>query len=173
MTTYTANFHNDAVHGFHAIEAETPAQARQLARQLWDDNPDEMEWYSYDERQALTDIVIQDEDDAVVAEWKDPDELVRLAAPEMLEALELCVDVLSDLARLDDSTPSISALHAAPARPVQLGGIGGPLSCRPDALVQSVQRALRRHGNRRPIAHAKHVVAVWRCERVFTAAVCV
>lgn len=32
-------------------------------------------------------------------------------APEMLEALELCEDVLADLARLDDGTPSISALH--------------------------------------------------------------
>lgn len=35
------------------------------------------------------------------------------AAPEMLEALELCADVLSVLARLDDGTPSISALHLA------------------------------------------------------------
>ena len=32
---------------------------------------------------------------------------------EMLKALELCEDVLSDLARLDDGTPSLSALHAA------------------------------------------------------------
>jgi hypothetical protein len=30
---------------------------------------------------------------------------------EMLEALELCEDVLSDLARLDDGTPSTSALN--------------------------------------------------------------
>lgn len=35
------------------------------------------------------------------------------AAPEMLAALQLCEDVLSDLARLDDGTPSISALHMA------------------------------------------------------------
>jgi transcription initiation factor IIE alpha subunit len=34
------------------------------------------------------------------------------AAPDLLEALELCEDVL---ARLDDGTPSISALHAARA----------------------------------------------------------
>jgi hypothetical protein len=33
------------------------------------------------------------------------------AAPKMLEALHLCEDVLSDLARLDDGTPSISALN--------------------------------------------------------------
>ena len=29
----------------------------------------------------------------------------------MLEALHLCEDVLSDLARLDDGTPSVSALN--------------------------------------------------------------
>jgi hypothetical protein len=37
------------------------------------------------------------------------------AAPEMFAALELCEDVLAELARLDDGTPSISALHAARA----------------------------------------------------------
>ena len=37
------------------------------------------------------------------------------AAPEMLEALELCEDVLSELSRLDDGTPSVSALNLARA----------------------------------------------------------
>ena len=32
---------------------------------------------------------------------------------EMVAALELCADALSELARLDDGTPSISALHLA------------------------------------------------------------
>ena len=35
--------------------------------------------------------------------------------PELLETLELCENALADLARLDDGTPSISALHAARA----------------------------------------------------------
>jgi len=39
----------------------------------------------------------------------------RDAAPEMFKALELCVDALDELARLDDGTPSISALHLARA----------------------------------------------------------
>ena len=34
---------------------------------------------------------------------------------ELVAALELCVDALGDLARLDDGTPSISALHLARA----------------------------------------------------------
>jgi hypothetical protein len=33
--------------------------------------------------------------------------------PDLLEALELCVDCLDELARLDDGTPSISALNMA------------------------------------------------------------
>jgi hypothetical protein len=37
------------------------------------------------------------------------------AHSDMLEALELCVDCLADLARLDDGTPSISALNMARA----------------------------------------------------------
>ena|SRR5271168_1372263 len=40
---------------------------------------------------------------------------VMAAGAEMLEALEFCEDVLAELARLDDGTPSISALHAARA----------------------------------------------------------
>src|SRR5580658_7284429 len=37
------------------------------------------------------------------------------AAPDMLEALEVCEDVLSNLARLDDGTPSVRALNLARA----------------------------------------------------------
>jgi hypothetical protein len=36
-------------------------------------------------------------------------------APDMLAALELCEEVLAELARVDDGTPSISALNAARA----------------------------------------------------------
>ena len=44
------------------------------------------------------------------------------AAPEMFEALQLCEDVLSDLARLDDGTPSVSALNMARATIAQAKG---------------------------------------------------
>jgi hypothetical protein len=43
----------------------------------------------------------------------DKESLLLDAASDMLEALELCEDVLSELARLDDGTPSVSALHTA------------------------------------------------------------
>jgi len=41
------------------------------------------------------------------------DRLLCDAAPLMFQTLELCEDVLSDLARLDDGTPSVSALNMA------------------------------------------------------------
>lgn len=41
--------------------------------------------------------------------------LLIAAAPAMLAALELCADVLAELARLDDGTPSIAALNQARA----------------------------------------------------------
>jgi hypothetical protein len=40
---------------------------------------------------------------------------------EVVEALGLCVDVLGELARLDDGTPSISALHLAQDALAKLG----------------------------------------------------
>jgi hypothetical protein len=52
-------------------------------------------------------------DDYSLRSGGEKDRLLCDAAPEMLKALELCEDVLSELARLDDGTPSISALHMA------------------------------------------------------------
>ncbi len=41
----------------------------------------------------------------------EPEHALELAAPELLEAAILAEDVLSEFARLDDGTPSVSALH--------------------------------------------------------------
>src|SRR5208282_4446447 len=113
MTTYIVQFSTDAETGSCDIKADTPEEALQLARKAWEDDPDAIDWEHYCERQGLTDITIMDESEGIVLAWKDPDEILRHAAPELLEALELCEDALSGLARLDDGAPSISALHAA------------------------------------------------------------
>ena len=70
------------------ITAETPQQALELARKTWEGDPDAIHWEHYCERQCLTDIVVMDESEDVLLAWKDPDESVRLAAPDLLEALE-------------------------------------------------------------------------------------
>jgi hypothetical protein len=41
------------------------------------------------------------------------DRLLCEAARDLLDAVELCEEVLSDLSRLDDGTPSVSALNMA------------------------------------------------------------
>jgi hypothetical protein len=115
MTTYIATFSTEAETGSCDIDAENPRQALQVARKTWEVDPDAIDWEHYCERQGLTDITIKDESEDVLLEWRDPAESVRQAASELLEALELCEDALSDLARLDDGTPSVSALLAARA----------------------------------------------------------
>jgi hypothetical protein len=61
--------------------------------------------YEIDETLGFTVCVVDDEETA----------RLFCAAPQLRDTLELCEDVLSDLARLDDGTPSISALNLARA----------------------------------------------------------
>lgn len=68
-------------------------------------------------------ILVTDEQDVTIAtvwkqpldpaEWAEANSRLIAAAPEMLDALRLCEDALSDLARIDDGTPSVSALNMA------------------------------------------------------------
>ena len=44
--------------------------------------------------------------------WRDDDDFIA-AFSEMFDALELCVDALAELSRLDDGTCSVSALIRA------------------------------------------------------------
>ena len=52
-------------------------------------------------------------DDCFLRYGGEPERRLCDSATEMLRVLELCEDVLSDLWRLDDGTPSVSALNAA------------------------------------------------------------
>jgi hypothetical protein len=70
---------------------------------------------SYDGGQPVDEIVIRDKAGKDVALWLSEERRLRSAARDMLEALELCVDCLAELARLDDGTPSMSALDQARA----------------------------------------------------------
>lgn len=48
-------------------------------------------------------------------EQEEANAVLIAAAPEMLDALDMCAEVLAELARLDDGTPSVSALSMARA----------------------------------------------------------
>jgi hypothetical protein len=111
MKTYLATFYTDADYAERLIRANSPEQALTRARGLASDPNWVPDYQSYDGPGDINHIEIRSPDMTTVAEWQDDDLRLRLAASDMLEALELCEDALSTLARLDDGTPSISALN--------------------------------------------------------------
>lgn len=115
MPTYTAEFRTDADYASCAFKARSPQVALKQARAFYDERTEELIFERYDDGHPVNEIALRDADGNQVALWQDDDLRLRLAAADMLEALELCVDCLADLARLDDGTPSISALKQARA----------------------------------------------------------
>ena len=114
-TTYLATFRTNADYAERLIKAVNPKLALQRARGLANDPGWMPDYQSYDSTAGIEHIEIRSAAGSVVAEWLDDDLRLKLAAGDLLEALELCEDVLSELARLDDGTPSISALNLARA----------------------------------------------------------
>ncbi len=66
-----------------------------------------------DQQQRLIVVTADGETEICCVVANEADAHLIAAGPEMREALELCEDVLSEFARLDDGTPSVSALHMA------------------------------------------------------------
>ncbi len=91
MTTYTAYFRTDADFATHDIEADTPEQALAIARQLYDDDPLDLMFESYDGGMPVNEIAICDKDGQELSLWLDHDMRLRLAASDLLEAAELVV----------------------------------------------------------------------------------
>ena len=114
MPTYTAEFRTNTDYANRAFKARSPQDALKQARAFYDERSEELIFERYD-GQSLNEIAVRDADGRELALWQDNELRLRLAAGDMLEALELCVDCLADLARLDDGTPSISALTQARA----------------------------------------------------------
>jgi hypothetical protein len=118
MPTYTAYFRTDADFAEREFEANTPKAALQMAREFLVTSAEDLIFEAYDFGMPVNEIAImavRDKGFREVAVWRDDDLCVRLAAGELLSALELCADCLADLGRLDDGTPSISALNQARA----------------------------------------------------------
>ena len=115
MTIYTAYFRTDADWASKTFTARTPRQALAKARAFYDEHDGELLFQEYDGGSPLNEIEITGPAGDELAVWRDDDLRLRLASRDMLEALELCEEVLAERARLDDGTPSISALHLARA----------------------------------------------------------
>ena len=113
MKTYSVLFAEDVPHyGTAHLEAEDDAAALEAAR-AYDTSEiaNDPEWEN-----SVCKRIVHIEDAAGNTIFHDIplDNYVLCLASEkarMLNALRLCEDVLSDLARLDDGTPSISALN--------------------------------------------------------------
>jgi hypothetical protein len=113
MKTYTVLFAEDVPHyGTAEIEAENDEAALEAAKAC--DISEVTNDPSWGNSVSKRIVYMQDADGLTVCEDV-PLDNYRLGfeseRAEMLEALELCEEVLSDLARLDDGTPSISALN--------------------------------------------------------------
>ena len=95
MTTYTAYFRNDAKFAPREFEAATPEEALALAKQHdWSDL-----WFEPYDGMSVNEIEICDEDGNELAVWLDDELRLRLAAQEMLDALEQALAALNQAPR--------------------------------------------------------------------------
>jgi hypothetical protein len=95
--TYTAYFYTDAEYASIDIEADTPDQALATACKMNDEDGGNLHFDKYDEPQPDNHIEILDDDRNELAHWRDADLFLRMAGPELLEALEFCYMTLADL----------------------------------------------------------------------------
>jgi uncharacterized membrane protein YccC len=85
---YEAYFYTEADWAQTTIKAKTPEQALQRARKIESEETETLNFQSYDSGAGVEHIEIQSADGSTVAEWRSEDLRVRLAARDLLEALE-------------------------------------------------------------------------------------
>jgi hypothetical protein len=96
--SYTAYFYTDAEYASTEIDADTPGLALAAARRIKDEDGAALQFDKYDEAQPVNHIEILDDKDLnEVAHWRDADLLLRMAATDLVEALEFCKMTLADL----------------------------------------------------------------------------
>ena len=131
MTTYAATFRAEHAWAAEDIEADGPEQALQQARMLADDDPIGLDWCPYDGGvPSVEEIEIEDSDGEIGAIWQSDDLSLRVAASDLLAALETQIEaaqavvdcwVKGDLAgavrMLDASIPAARAAIAAAKPP--------------------------------------------------------
>ena len=88
MTIYTAHFFTEADWAQTTIDAASPEQALQRARQIESDETETLDFQSYDGTNGVERIEIWAADRRTVAEWESDDLRMRLAARDLYEALD-------------------------------------------------------------------------------------
>jgi hypothetical protein len=99
MTIYKAYFHTDAAFATREVEADTPEQALIQAQELCANDPSDLWFDSYDGGLPVNEITINDDNYDKVAVWFDDDMWLRLAAPDLLDALEQATAALNHAPR--------------------------------------------------------------------------
>jgi hypothetical protein len=125
MKTYSILFAEDVPHyGVVELEAKDDAAALEAAKAYdLSEVTNDPEWENsvcrrivhIEDPQGNTVSYDVPLDDYFLRHGGEKERLLCDAAAEMRDVLELCEEVLSDLARLDDGTPSVSALERARA----------------------------------------------------------
>ena len=87
MTIYTAHFRTDSEFATHEVEADTPDQALTKAQELFANDPLEL-WFEPYDGIPVNEIAISDDHGDEVAIWLGDDMRLRVAARDLLDALE-------------------------------------------------------------------------------------
>jgi hypothetical protein len=88
MPKYIATFRTDADYAEHMFTARTPEAALVLAREFHEEQPEDLIFEEYTHGMPVEEIAISDRDGEQLAVWRDPDLCQRLAADDLLTALE-------------------------------------------------------------------------------------
>ncbi len=95
MNTYRVYFRSDLQWGREDIEADTPAEALAMARKLAGDMIDLDHFYEPADS-PINEIEVCDDEHDLLAAWRDDDLRLRLAARDLLDALEALCDLRPD-----------------------------------------------------------------------------
>ena len=90
--TYSAYFYRDVEYASTDIEADPPEEALAAACKMNEDDDGSLHFEKYDEPHPVNHIEILDQDHNELAHWRDADLLLRMAGPDLLEALQFCDD---------------------------------------------------------------------------------
>jgi hypothetical protein len=96
MNTYTAHFRTDAEYAVYDFDAATPDQALKEARALYERDPDALAFEPYDGGMPLDEIEISSPEGDALAVWHSDDMRLRLAARDMLTALQMAANFIGD-----------------------------------------------------------------------------
>jgi len=98
MTTYTATFRTDTAWATEEIEADTPELALEKACAIGNTDPAALDWRLYDDIGLIDEIEITGADAEDVC-WQSEYFRLRVAAADVLAALELAVAALNQAPR--------------------------------------------------------------------------